>query len=317
MAVYAAQPREGTETYITLDITGYPRRAVYAAQPREGTETARVSCHPQAAVARDEVYAAQPREGTETLLPNLTDQAHYLSKVYAAQPREGTETRTRRLTCAIAQGLCSSTPRGDGNAGCARSPTAEGSGLCSSTPRGDGNDFDLLVEVEDFLENGLCSSTPRGDGNFFDVAFLHARAVFKVYAAQPREGTETWKKSGTKHEIESRFMQLNPARGRKLPFRIFLIGVSSLGVYAAQPREGTETVRAHPRYLAAPPRRFMQLNPARGRKLAYFRAIAYELHLVYAAQPREGTETDPVRQCCHLSCEMVYAAQPREGTETT
>ena len=37
--VYAAQPREGTETYIRLPQTHRALIQVYAAQPREGTET--------------------------------------------------------------------------------------------------------------------------------------------------------------------------------------------------------------------------------------------------------------------------------------
>ena len=63
-----------------------------------------------------------------------------------------------------------------------------------------------------------------------------------VYAAQPREGTET-RQSNSHVPLTSRrwFMQLNPARGRK-------------------------------RGAVAPPQavgvRFMQLNPARGRKLS-------------------------------------------------
>ena len=41
------------------------------------------------------------------------------------------------------------------------------------------------------MELGLCSSTPRGDGNFefFTLTPITSR---KVYAAQPREGTETF-----------------------------------------------------------------------------------------------------------------------------
>ena len=67
-------------------------------------------------------------------------------------------------------------------------------------------------------------------------------AACMVYAAQPREGTETYLHSD------------------ELPL--------SYAVYAAQPREGTETHRGQPRPLKCPRHRFMQLNPARGRKLA-------------------------------------------------
>ena len=88
------------------------RKGVYAAQPREGTETGNF--------VRGKVdqlylvYAAQPREGTETL-PRVARAALWLSKVYAAQPREGTETLSLRFLGIMVIGLCSSTPRGDGN----------------------------------------------------------------------------------------------------------------------------------------------------------------------------------------------------------
>ena len=61
---------------------------VYAAQPREGTETP--PRHPSNR-RKEKVYAAQPREGTETEHRNypITNQ---MTRVYAAQPREGTET---------------------------------------------------------------------------------------------------------------------------------------------------------------------------------------------------------------------------------
>ena len=112
-----------------------------------------------------------------------------------------------------------------------------------------------------------------------------------------------------------RFMQLNPARGRKLAIRTIIHTDSRFMVYAAQPSEGTETT---PLSLPLQPKKglcsstprgdgnlckicvglldelkmFMQLNPARGRKHRPF-----SIHLgwfkveVYAAQPREGTET--------------------------
>ena len=63
--------------------------------------------------------------------------------VYAAQPREGTETSARRS-----------------------------------------------IASTGFLA-GLCSSTPRGDGNSERVPVASSRRTESVYAAQPREGTET------------------------------------------------------------------------------------------------------------------------------
>ena len=160
-------------------------------------------------------------------------------------------------------------------------------------------------------------------------------------------------------------MQLNPARGRKLAKDgLVLIGVSGglcsstprgdgngykwwrmnpsyLAVYAAQPREGTETLLTFLISLLSCGRRFMQLNPARGRKLdactsnslvfgskvyaaqpregteTLLEAFVIKHNLpVYAAQPREGTETRPRWHHTTLYCSTVYAAQPREGTET-
>ena len=166
-----------------------------------------------------------------------------IKAVYAAQPREGTETRRRRRhPCRTYPGLCSSTPRGDGNLGAIShimSPSLrrfmqlnpargrkqvinityrvfvcyavyaaqprEGTetfimtpprretrpeGLCSSTPRGDGNVVPLGDLASAIIQRGLCSSTPRGDGN-------------------PSRARD----SPTSHL--PRFMQLNPARGRK------------------------------------------------------------------------------------------------------
>ncbi len=64
----------------------------------------------------------------------------------------------------------------------------------------------------------------------------------EVYAAQPREGTETGATGRNRRNPLTRFMQLNPARGRKL------IRNRNLGILQS-------------------PSWFMQLNPARGRKL--------------------------------------------------
>jgi len=188
-------------------------------------------------------------------------------------------------------------------------------GLCSSTPRGDGNWYKLIASQTTLIVIGLCSSTPRGDGNPSHALVYRVEIAGVVYAAQPREGTETWKHrrrlsrrhalglcSSTprgdgnetlcrygKTMIGSGFMQLNPARGRKLTLyalhtqliplwfmqlnpargrkQILLVNVMVLfdnTVYAAQPREGTETPRT--RFPLSPSLWFMQLNPARGRK---------------------------------------------------
>ena len=62
---------------------------VYAAQPREGTETENIF---EKLVENCVVYAAQPREGTETPIIDRHHILGYTRVVYAAQPREGTET---------------------------------------------------------------------------------------------------------------------------------------------------------------------------------------------------------------------------------
>ena len=64
ISVYAAQPREGTETLNLTNLNLLHDKVVYAAQPREGTETRARS--PRYLHIWRVVYAAQPREGTET-----------------------------------------------------------------------------------------------------------------------------------------------------------------------------------------------------------------------------------------------------------
>ena len=139
-------------------------------------------------------------------------------------------------------GLCSSTPRGDGNPRTDLASTqAPLQGLCSSTPRGDGNYMRNDCTGKPYT-SGLCSSTPRGDGNFVPVVADPQVWWKAVYAAQPREGTETCTTTDTIVFYSLPwFMQLNPARGRKhfITNTSFLLEADL--VYAAQPREGTET----------------------------------------------------------------------------
>ena len=164
------------------------------------------------------------------------------------------------------QGLCSSTPRGDGNLSRdegAMSPdstrfmqlnpargrkrflssklTNTCDGVYAAQPReGTETDFVLIAYAANTFV-GLCSSTPRGDGNSNHPPNESAESNALVYAAQPREGTETedlYKGSeayeghglcsstprgdgnstnlaGAVIITSSWFMQLNPARGRK------------------------------------------------------------------------------------------------------
>ncbi len=109
-------------------------------------------------------------------------------------------------------GLCSSTPRGDGNSSATMTRSMVTShGLCSYNPaRGRKHQRNRLASTRH--EMGLCSSTPRGDGNYLHKEIKNIRD--KVYTAQPREGTETrWVLEMLGNN--GRFMQLNPARGRK------------------------------------------------------------------------------------------------------
>ena len=93
-------------------------------------------------------------------------------------------------------------------------------------------------------------------------------------------------------EDRERFMQLNPARGRKhRPFSIHL-GWFKVEVYAAQPREGTETRTWTSLPSSSVNVWFMQLSPARGRKLEEVDRKPDHRHRskIYAPQPREGTK---------------------------
>ena len=89
---------------------------------------------------------------------------------------------------------------------------------------------------------GLCSSTPRGDGNSKTTRNTKLKAVAAVYAAQPREGTETPLRARGSPPVTLWFMQLNPARGRKRDVKLSDGIAQQVQVYAAQPREGTETI---------------------------------------------------------------------------
>ena len=166
-----------------------------------------------------------------------------LGRVYAAQPREGTETPTTQSSQPpiVRPGLCSSTPRGDGNRqkttmlpigvnhkGFMQLNLARGRKLPRSTQQHARNNKVYAAQPREGTETrphrplqrahcalGLCSSTPRGDGN---------------------------KPSARRHlESQDRFMQLNPARGRKHNL-VYTLNQNYDEVYAAQPREGTETI---------------------------------------------------------------------------
>ena len=139
-----------------------------------------------------QVYAAQPREGTETN-PTDTLNHEFTLLVYAAQPREGTETRA----CVR------------------RAKRVELYGLCSSTPRGDGNYSTKNAAHHLYMRLGLCSSTPRGDGNLSTIAFTPAILWERFMQLNPARGRKQHHFLPTHSASYLRFMQLNPARGRK------------------------------------------------------------------------------------------------------
>ena len=87
---------------------------VYAAQPREGTETGSILIDLKKARQYLGFMQLNPARGRK---PNREGRPHSeQSQVYAAQPREGTETMRSRGNGRVSlPGLCSSTPRGDGN----------------------------------------------------------------------------------------------------------------------------------------------------------------------------------------------------------
>ena len=111
--------------------------------------------------------------------------------------------------------------------------------------------------------------------------------ISPVYAAQPREGTETQPKNQASDARTKRFMQLNPARGRKRDIPIISCPKDCIWVYAAQPREGTETS-------------------------SHSVDEWDEGALVYAAQPREGTETTTsITSQSSTSCHGLCSSTPR------
>ena len=286
--------------------------------------------------------------------------------VYAAQPREGTETSKLTLfQLKVHQGLCSSTPRGDGNFLMNGTSIAPGklSWFMQLNPAR-GRKLFYKEDGGGRTYRGLCSSTPRGDGN--DARHVPVLVhLLEVYAAQPREGTETNPQLGDillndghglcsstprgdgnscpsllSSDVTAWFMQLNPARGRKLRLGHGTVGrVRRLGLCSSTPRGDGNRKKTGEYFLHG--QGFMQLNPERGRKRLPLEVADVE-RVVYAAQPREGTETRPpahegpraglgrfmqlnpargrkqglVRPDERQLLEPVYAAQPREGTET-
>ena len=162
--VYAAQPREGTETAKRTRAIASASSLVYAAQPREGTETGE---QPQLRVqkAQERFMQLNPARGRK--LVRDVSAATIASRFMQLNPARG-----RKLSISCRRrgtppgGLCSSTPRGDGNA-----LSIRGHGTIScvrfmqlNPARGRKLPMDVSASSSP-LPLGLCSSTPRGDGN--------------------------------------------------------------------------------------------------------------------------------------------------------
>ena len=110
---------------------------------------------------------------------------------------------------------------------------------------------------------GLCSSTPRGDGN-------------RRYASLT-QGTTTY----------TWFMQLNPARGRKLKRDAFSVHAFFVGLCSSTPR-GDGNSLGTSAYRQSCEAWFMQLNPARGRKQGLIALYLYDTHLGLCSSTPRG-----------------------------
>ena len=113
------------------------------------------------------VYAAQPREGTETLSARgglRPSRSSWFMQLNPARGRKRDNHPNTYTYCRL-KGLCSSTPRGDGN------------WLCWHQTRGTDQRFMQLNPAR---------------GRKLTVGVPPSKiAIPAVYAAQPREGTET------------------------------------------------------------------------------------------------------------------------------
>ena len=212
------------------------------------------------------VYAAQPREGTETQPGKLSNPSEGFSGLCSSTPRgDGNKSAawSRVIPATQSRFMQLNPARGRKLEGDQPGNTVTFYGLCSSTPRGDGNPivkpavrrtglWFMQLNPARGRKQIIRNHTVIGNKTRF-MQLNPARGrklrvpgvrdggrVREVYAAQPREGTETGIMTETCFPSSSWFMQLNPARGRKL---------------------------AHGEIGNIPLcNRFMQLNPARGRK---------------------------------------------------
>ena len=139
-------------------------------------------------------------------------------------------------------------------------------GLCSSTPRGDGNPYVAMTIATPLVSRFMQLNPARGRKRFLSSKLTNT--CDGVYAAQPREGTET----------EDLYKGSEAYEGH--------------GLCSSTPRGDGNLRQSITNGIHAGTEGFMQLNPARGRKLDKpSRSSHYHIVMVYAAQPREGTET--------------------------
>ena len=136
------------------------------------------------------VYAAQPREGTETYHQSPFPAGRRRARFMQLNPARGRKLHEPDSLCRLHYGLCSSTPRGDGNWHAIHYTIIhDGIRFMQLNPARGRKPGEYLL-YQGAFQRGLCSSTPRGDGNEMWRAVLPHAGV-SVYAAQPREGTET------------------------------------------------------------------------------------------------------------------------------
>ena len=189
--VYAAQPREGTETPAPVETKALVSAIGLCSSTPRGDGNSPIG-RIRTDITTIWFMQLNPARGRKHQARNFIIH-HCFFRVYAAQPREGTETYL--VFCGGAgthkPGLCSSTPRGDGNsADIISAITSPHHGLCSSTPRGDGNDEILYMGYGVLVFRFMQLNPARG--RKLSVVYLGMRDLDgRVYAAQPREGTET------------------------------------------------------------------------------------------------------------------------------
>ena len=200
----------------TLVIPQYPRSRFMQLNPARGRKPScvKLSMPPR----KLKVYAAQPREGTETLYV-----AESLSDTYFLWFMQLNPARGRKLTVLlllmnsmIAWFMQLNPARGRKPYPAREYATVYAllHGLCSSTPRGDGNSPPYRIERINLCTWFMQLNPARGRKRD-TTSHNRLSHTIQVYAAQPREGTETYNYTRRPEQGRLRFMQLNPARGRK------------------------------------------------------------------------------------------------------